>query len=48
MFDDGKEKPEPSTEGKAVGVDVGLTHFAITSDGSKFDKPRFLTKKERT
>ena len=23
LFDDGKEKPEASTEGKAVGVDVG-------------------------
>ena len=47
LFDDGKEKPEASTEGKAVGVDVGLAHFAITSDGSKFDNPRFLTKKEK-
>ncbi len=47
LFDDGKEKPEPLTEGKAVGIDVGLTHFAITSDGSKFDNPRFFTKHER-
>ncbi len=44
LFDDGKEKPESKTDGKAVGIDVGLTHFAITSDGSKFDNPRFLTK----
>jgi putative transposase len=44
LFDDGREKPETSTEGKAVGIDVGLTHFAITSDGSKFNNPRFLTK----
>ncbi len=47
VFEDGKDKPETSTEGKAVGVDVGLTHFAITSDGSKFDNPRFLTKHEK-
>ena len=47
LFDDGKEKPEASTEGKAVGIDVGLTHFAITSDASKFDNPRFLTKYEK-
>ncbi len=47
MFDDGQEKPEASTQGKAVGIDVGLTHFAITSDGSKFDNPRFLTKHEK-
>jgi putative transposase len=45
-FEDGKEKPQPSYEGKAVGVDVGLTHFAITSDGSKFANPRFLSKHE--
>ncbi|HBY75959.1 MAG TPA: transposase, partial [Cyanobacteria bacterium UBA11148] len=23
-----------STEGKVVGIDLGLTHFAITSDGT--------------
>lgn len=47
LFDDGKEKPESNTEGKAVGIDVGLTHFCITSDGSKFDNPRFLNKHEK-
>jgi putative transposase len=47
LFDDGKEKPEASTEGKVVGIDVGLSHFCITSDGSKFENPRFLTKKEK-
>ncbi len=47
LFDDGKEKPEPSREGKAVGVDVGLAHFAITSDGSKFNNPKFLDVHEK-
>lgn len=47
LFDDAKEKPEASIEGKAVGIDVGLTHFAVTSDGSKFNNPRFLTKHEQ-
>jgi putative transposase len=47
LFDDGTEKPEPSTEGKAIGIDLGLTHFAITSDGSKFDNPRWLSKHEK-
>lgn len=47
LFDDGTEKPESSMEGSAIGVDVGLTHFAITSNGSKFDNPRFLTKHEK-
>jgi putative transposase len=44
LFEDGKEKPTSTTEGKAIGIDLGLTHFAITSDGSKFDNPRILNK----
>lgn len=47
LVEDGKDAPEKSTEGKAVGIDLGLTHFAITSDGSKFDNPRWLAKHER-
>jgi putative transposase len=35
LFDEGKDKPELSKEGKAVGIDLGITHFAITSDGTK-------------
>ena len=47
LFDDGKDKPESSTDGKAIGIDLGLTHFAVTSDGSKFDNPRVLNKHEK-
>ncbi len=47
LVDDGKELPEKSAEGKAIGIDLGLTHFAITSDGSKFDNPKWLAKHER-
>lgn len=36
-----------SNDGKAIGVDVGLTHLAITSDGSKFDNPRWISKSEK-
>ncbi|MGK7914349.1 MAG: RNA-guided endonuclease InsQ/TnpB family protein, partial [Prochloraceae cyanobacterium] len=32
LFEDGKDKPEPNTEGKAIGIDLGINHFAITSD----------------
>lgn len=46
LFDDGKPDPTPNSEGKVVGVDLGLTHFAITSDGSKFDNPRHLKQRE--
>ena len=47
LFEDGKQKPESIAEGKAIGIDLGLTHFAITSDGSKFDNPRILNKHEK-
>ena len=47
LFDDGKDKPQAKTEGKAIGIDLGLTHFAITSDGSKFDNPRWIDKHEK-
>jgi putative transposase len=47
LLDNGQPKPQPSTKGKAIGIDVGLTDFAITSDGSKYANPRFLTKHEK-
>lgn len=47
LVDDGKSNPELVPVDKAVGIDVGLTHFAITSDGSKFDNPRFFVKHQR-
>lgn len=47
LFEDGKQKPQLSSEGKAVGIDLGLNHFAITSDGSKFDNPKILNKHEK-
>ena len=44
MFEDGIDRPLPSTKGKAIGIDLGLTHFCITSDGKKFDNPKWLKK----
>ncbi|MBE9223135.1 transposase [Cyanobacterium stanieri LEGE 03274] len=47
LIDDGKDKPEVSSEGKAIGIDLGLNpNIAITSDGSKFDNPKILKKHE--
>ncbi|MGH2414255.1 MAG: RNA-guided endonuclease InsQ/TnpB family protein, partial [Microcystaceae cyanobacterium] len=40
LVDDGKDTPNLSTEGKAIGIDVGLLDFAVTSDGSKFSNPK--------
>jgi len=47
LFDDGLPELEISSEGKAVGIDVGLTHFAIISDGSKLDNPKPLKEREK-
>jgi putative transposase len=47
LVDDGKSNPELVAVDKAIGIDVGLTHFAITSDGSKFDNLKFFVKHQR-
>ena len=44
LVDNGRELAQLYTEGKAIGIDLGLTHFCITSNGSKFDNPRHTTK----
>jgi putative transposase len=47
LIDDGIAKLEQSSEGKAIGIDLGLIDFAVTSDGSKYQNPRHLKKHER-
>jgi putative transposase len=44
LVDDGKDTPNPSTEGKAIGIDLGLFDFAVTSDGSKYANPLHIAK----
>jgi putative transposase len=44
------ENPTVSSEGKIIEVDLGLAHFAITSDGnkvSKYSNPKHLAKHEK-
>lgn len=36
-------KPKPTT-GSVIGIDLGLTHFAIFSDGTKEPNPTYLAK----
>jgi putative transposase len=39
-----------TTEGRVIGVDLGVKHFAVVSDGgkvSKYDNPRHLAKHEK-
>ena len=44
LIDDGLETPTVSSEGKAIGIDLGLIDFAVTSDGSKYANPKHLKK----
>jgi putative transposase len=44
LVDDGIPSVETTTEGKAIGLDVGLIDFCVTSDGSKYKNPRHLQK----
>lgn len=47
LVDDGLEKPDSNASGKAIGLDVGLIDFAVTSDGSKYTNPKHLKKHSR-
>ena len=40
------DDPLPQTDNEA-GIDLGLTHFAVLSDGRKVANPRFLRRAER-
>jgi putative transposase len=44
LVDDGIATPESNIEGKTIGLDVGLTDFLVTSDGSKYRHPRATAK----
>jgi len=46
LYDDGKDKPVSSSEGKAVGVDMGINHYAIISNGTKHGNPKYYRKYE--
>ncbi len=37
----------PAARGEVVGIDLGLGHFAVLSDGTKIDAPRFLRRAEK-
>lgn len=46
LVDDQQEIPEtqPYTEENTIGVDMGIKHFAILSDGEKVENPKYLQK----
>ncbi|WP_017302699.1 RNA-guided endonuclease InsQ/TnpB family protein [Spirulina subsalsa] len=47
LFETNEPELTAKTEGKAVGVDLGLKHFAVTSDGQKIASPKHFRKHER-
>jgi putative transposase len=44
LVDDGIPVNAATADGKAIGLDVGLIDFCVTSDGSKYKNPRHLKK----
>jgi putative transposase len=47
VVDDGLEAPPKRPVNRAVGIDVGLTHFATMSDGSQIENPRYYRQAEK-
>ncbi len=47
LFENDLAEPQICDRGKAIGLDLGLTHFLITSEGSKYDNPQHFKKHER-
>ena len=45
LMDHEGEDPTPNTDGKVIGIDLGLKDFAVTHDGektSKYSNPKHL------
>ena len=47
LTEDQLPAPEVCYDGAVLGVDVGLTDLAVTSDGSKFNNPKPIKKAEK-
>ena len=47
LVDDGQDKPMVSDDGKVIGLDVGITDICVTSDGSKYNNPRWHKKHQK-
>jgi len=48
LVDDGKEQPskQPFDSSNTVGIDVGISSFAVLSTGEKVDNPKYLRNSE--
>lgn len=49
LVETGNPIPNKSSinESNSIGIDLGLTHFLITSDGNKYNNPKFYQKSQR-
>lgn len=47
LLEDGTDATTKSSDGKAIGIDLGLSDFAVASDGSKFKQPKWMKRRER-
>jgi putative transposase len=46
LIDDFISPPDSNSDGKAIGIDLGLIDFVVTSEGSKYQNPKHLNKIE--
>ena len=44
LFNNGLPEAIPCSKGKVLGIDLGISSYCITSDGSKYNNPRHLKK----
>lgn len=47
LVEDGTDIPKHSSEGKCIGLDVGISDICVTSDGSKYNNPRWFKKHQK-
>ena len=47
LVDDGIDSPEASSEGKCIGLDVGISDICVTSEGSKYNNPHWFKKHQK-
>lgn len=47
LTENGINLPDVSFDGNIMGIDVGLSHLVITSNGSKFDNPKHIAKYQK-
>jgi putative transposase len=49
LFEDGQSPPRGvgGIEGKAIGIDMGINNYAITSDGTKHGNPKYYRQYEK-